>query len=644
MIELKKRRRSETNTEMLFRQILRELGYYDDENIVIEEQDSITDGPIYEILKYASKRGTGNKGKPEFIIYNKNHPELLLVVELKADPDFHNGKEFSPVKYAVDGVLHYMKHLSKHYDVIGIAVSGENKEELKYSSFYMKKNSDDLIRLKHTELHKMNEYIKLYEEFNMPNNKQNNLTQLEIQKLASKLNDYLRSKHLSEEDRLYLLISTLIALKDNAFKASYDKNDTQQKIMNKMFAAIDDVLNSTTDNEYIKNIIRTKLSNIKNAVEFTTTDKIDLNKLDDYPLLKMIKIVDDYLYDLISTENHIDIIGEFYSEFITSANSDSKNLGIVLTPAHITNLFPKIAHSIKGLTPDTKVLDTCAGTGGFLISAVNFLTNNIARNEQEKEQIKRNQIFGIEINDKMFTLLATNMLLRGINIDNLYHNSTFNSDVLNIISKNNIDVVFLNPPYSEEGENNSELDFIENALNYLKPGGLCVAIVPISTATKIKGFETKRYSIMKKHTLVATMKLNVNTFSKIGTHPIIMVWEAHIPHFSIDEKNQKTIRKKTYLANWENDGLVKVKDKPRQDLNNKWSEIESNFLSLLSNFETRKNLAISEFVDYDDEWIIDNFIEPDWETIINKKLFKRNVVKFLQYDFGKVMIGDDDID
>lgn len=65
---------NERITENLVRDKLRELGYYDNSNIIIEEQKS--DNPrIHKLLQNASKSGMG-RGYPEFIITLKNDPNF----------------------------------------------------------------------------------------------------------------------------------------------------------------------------------------------------------------------------------------------------------------------------------------------------------------------------------------------------------------------------------------------------------------------------------------------------------------------------------------------------------------------------------------------------------------------------------------
>lgn len=49
-----------------------------------------------------------------------------------------------------------------------------------------------------------------------------------------------------------------------------------------------------------------------------------------------------------------------------AGGGDGKGLGIVLTPKHVTELLSLIGN----VTKDDTVLDVCARTGGFLISAM----------------------------------------------------------------------------------------------------------------------------------------------------------------------------------------------------------------------------------------------------------------------------------
>jgi hypothetical protein len=103
-------------------------------SIKLEEQRSYNKR-IIELLQTASKGGKGI-GKPEFIISFPTDSNYIIVIECKSSITKHKSDSGDkPVEYAVDGVLHYAEKLSKGFDVLAIAVSGQTKEELLVSHF-----------------------------------------------------------------------------------------------------------------------------------------------------------------------------------------------------------------------------------------------------------------------------------------------------------------------------------------------------------------------------------------------------------------------------------------------------------------------------------------------------------------------------
>ena len=106
----------ESLTENIVRNLLREKGYYNDDNIFIEEKKS-QNPKIDKLLKNASKSGNG-PGYPEFIISFKNKPDDLIVIECKRNTLFHESKNKECYKdYAVDGALLYSSYLQKEYNI-----------------------------------------------------------------------------------------------------------------------------------------------------------------------------------------------------------------------------------------------------------------------------------------------------------------------------------------------------------------------------------------------------------------------------------------------------------------------------------------------------------------------------------------------
>jgi len=100
-----------------------------------------------------------------------------------------------------------------------------------------------------------------------------------------------------------------------------------------------------------------------------------------------------------------DILGEFYEVFLKYGNW-AKEIGIVLTPRHIT----RFAARILDVTIRDIVYDPTCGTGGFLVSALDYAKRN-ARG-RDLALFKKQNIFGVEQEPSIVSLAVVNMIFR----------------------------------------------------------------------------------------------------------------------------------------------------------------------------------------------------------------------------------------
>jgi len=183
--------------------------------------------------------------------------------------------------------------------------------------------------------------------------------------------------------------------------------------------------------------------------------------------------------------NGIDVMGEFYTTFLRFTRGNAKEKGIVLTPKHITDLFCDIAEYYYGKKFDesTKILDTCCGTGGFLISALAKIKENIDKlnisleAKKEKYNIaKTHSLIGVERDSSMYSLAYANMRFHGDGKSNLFNcSSLLNDSFLALDDRGKtyiddkkvtlvealkmykeIDIGMINPPYSLEKNSNEK--------------------------------------------------------------------------------------------------------------------------------------------------------------------------------------------
>ncbi|MFZ3077436.1 MAG: N-6 DNA methylase [Candidatus Aenigmatarchaeota archaeon] len=594
--------RNERITEDFVRTHFKNDGMF---NSIIFEEQATKNIKIDKLLKNASKSGNG-KGYPEFIIQFKEIPDFIIVVECKANTKYHKSKEGDKYKdYAVDGALLYSSFLSKEYDVLSIAISGEEKSNIRISHFLQLKGVKEANTIfKEDKLFSLYDYINGYKS----DEKKFNQDFQELLRYSKILNDKLHAIKVPEANRSLLISGILIALQDKAFCNSY-KFQKPKELSESLVNTIKNKL-TNVQNEHIVDIITT--------YSFIKTHTI-LSK-EENELRDIITEVDLRINNFNKTYQYFDTLGQFYIEFLRYANND-KGLGIVLTPPHITELFSEIANINK----DSVVLDTCCGTGGFLISAMRKMIEDAAGDTKKEEIIKHKQIIGVEFQHDIFALVCSNMFIHGDGRSNLIKGSCFNEKTINKIKTFKPNTGFLNPPYKSTKTDPEELEFVLNNLYLLEKGSLCIAIVPMSCALAQSGtgLELKE-KLLRENTLEAVFSMPTELFhnSNVGVNTCIMVFKA---------KEKHPTNYKTYFGYWKDDGFIKRKS-GRDDYKNKWNEIKKYWLENYRNKEEIEGFSVKKYVTANDEWCVEAYMETDYSKL-NEKDFEKTLKDFVAFKF-----------
>jgi len=618
---------NERKTENLIRDELRRLGYYAEEIATrVEEQKSETEA-VKRLLRTAGKAGNGGKGAPEFIVTDETNADFVVIVECKADVKLHVSSTMDdPVNYAVDGVLRYAAHLSKEFNVIAVAASGQTRSQLKISTFLHTKGAESPKELRTKagvpilSVIPWNDYIE-HATFDPAVQA---LRTEELMAFSRELHDFMRDHaKLTESEKPLLVSGTLIALQNAAFAKSFDayKPEDLQKAW---FKVIKEQIDKADLPQAKKYNMTQPYSTIAVAPALgKPTDAKTAAKFPKGVLYELIKDLNEKVWPFISIYHDFDVVGQFYGEFLKYTGGDKKALGIVLTPRHITDLFARLANVKKTST----VLDICAGTGGFLVSAMFHMTRD-ATTEAEKARIKRDGLIGVEHLPNMYALAASNMILRGDGKANLHQGSCFDPGIVAAIKKHEADVGMLNPPYSQGDEDLHELIFVKQMLDCLRPGSIGIAIVPMSCAI---ASDSLREELMNSHTLEAVMSMPQELFYPVGTVTCIMVWTAGTPHAVSDRK--------TWFGYWRDDGFIKTKHKGRIDGNDTWPEVRDRWVEMFRNREVHAGESVLQKVTAADEWCAEAYMETDYSTL-NINDFEE-VVK--HYAIYRLLGGEDSI-
>ncbi|MFA0115671.1 class I SAM-dependent DNA methyltransferase [Vibrio sp. 10N.261.46.E11] len=602
---------NERITENYVREKLRENGYYEADNgVVIEEQKSQIKR-VQTLLKSASKAKTGKGGYPEFIITWESDPNFLIVVECKADTKYHESPDLDkPKDYAVDGVLHYARYLSKDFTVLALAVSGTSEDYTKVSNYLIPCGSKDHKVLTNEDGIEVNDILSFEDYYRLASfdPQVERKRHSDLLAFAKDLHELIwTAAKISEEDKPLLVSGTLIALMNQPFLNSFQYYSSED-MPRKWLEAIKDELDKADIPKAKKDTMLQPYAAVAGQPNLGKPDAKIAKKYPKGVLYEVIKEINDNVWPFISVYHNFDVVGHFYGEFLKYTAGDKKALGIVLTPRHVTELFCDIAN----ITKKDTVIDICAGTGGFLISAMHRMLKT-AMTEEERLDIKKNRLIGIENSPKMFALAASNMILRGDGKANLHQSSCFEPTLKKAITApdpalgvKRPNIGLLNPPYAQSKSDAElhELYFVKEMLDLLEKGGLGVAIIPVSCVISPN---KAKHEILEKHTLKAVMSMPSELFYPVGTVTCIVVFEAHKPH--------KDTNKKTWFGYWREDGYIKTKHMGRIDLNHKWQDIKSRWLEAYNNNEVHAGESVTAYVDGDSEWIAEAYMETDYSTI-----------------------------
>ncbi|MFI1864206.1 class I SAM-dependent DNA methyltransferase [Streptomyces jumonjinensis] len=567
------------------------------------EEQTTTNPAVKRALGAASKSGAGI-GKPEFIVtFPDFAPRLVIVVECKAAASKHESpRRDRAADFAVDGVLHYCSHLSKQFDVIGIAVSGTTKSSLKISTFRQLRGDDVAIELPSpTGAVKELLPVARYHELLTYDPAVRARTEAELIAFSRTLHNYMRDyAKLSESEKPLVVSGILLALRDEAFKRNW--SDYKPKhLAGELYSAIDRVAKDVDIKEDKRETMLAPYLFVRTHPELSSP-----NREGETPLRRLIGDIDEHVRPFLDTYHDVDVIGQFYGEFLRYTGGDKKGLGIVLTPRHLTELFAKVAN----VGPNDVVVDTCAGTGGFLISAMAEMDAKSGADRDSREKIRMHHLIGVEQQPHMFALAASNMMLRGDGKANLYRGSCFDESIKAKLTNGEKGrhkrptVGLINPPFSQKGEGLHELDFVETLLDSLTENGTGVVVVPMSCAIES---HPARERILQNHTLVAVMSLPNDLFHPVGVITCAMVFKAHQPHAHSPQP--------TWFGYWKDDGFVKTKDRGRIDLNHQWSSIRDGWLAAFHSRTVEPGLSVARKVSHEDEWCAEAYMETDYSQL-----------------------------
>ena len=553
---------SETTTENIFRD------FYKNDKFI--EKSAIPNS-----YGFVSKNRTGNKGYPDFFLDDTKR-DFIVIVEAKALK--HSDAE--------EEVKWYMENNTINKTIVGIAISGQEINQIKVSYYYKIRGKKEIVKFQ------VKDKLLSIDNIEKALQKRVNgeiISDEELIKVIKELNiKFNLNNRVRSTDRSLFFSGLIIALTNNNFRQTFEAIEAPSE---EEVAKIDaTILEAYNLNEAILTAIEKQISiKINNlSKEYVWKDKFSFIRNIDYSLgeyKEIIKTIRDKVYIPFKNEEKQDILGKAYKIFLArGGKAEDKN--IILTPDHIKELMVKLAR----LTVDDVVLDTCMGSGGFLMEAMEVITHMLKDDVQKINNVYEKQLIGFEIDSVLFALACSNMYLHGDGRSNLlYRSSLLHSDTNGTIVNNKDQVLYkyikelkptkciINPPY----ELDSPIKFTKQALNYIEDNGKLIIIMPTPTLNKHKSDLTQ--DILGIAKLDFVIKMPYNLFNEQGRTVNTSIFGfTKTPHQPNDE---------VLFVNMKEDGFESIQHKGRVDVNNIWNDLENKILDIVNNSKEEKGIS-----------------------------------------------------
>lgn len=573
------------------------LNFNDDEQAISDTGQLTTFNQLGDKLNINEWKGISDKPDGWYLPKNPTKPALIL--EAKS-----SDKDLEAV--AADEVKKNMLIALKHYqNVMGITYNGKDVRVYRNEEA----GSSTLVEAQLAqELQDKEYYIRVFTDRPVDVNKIYNLT--------SRINNTLHFKFGIKNlyDRMIFTAGALVAVRYGATLHPDDDYDTlQTSIISKLNKSLEPALQQNLKLNTVIDVFRDIQTNFDPGQD---------------ALRSFVENVNEISKSINSSHwRGEDVMAIFFNEFNRyKAKSDN---GQVFTPQHIANFM----YRLIGIDKDDSVLDGTCGSGTFLTNSMsNMITAAGGVDTAKAKEIMQHQLYGIEFDKTIFSLACANMMIHKDGKTNLalldamtpeaakwIRDKSWTDDRNHELKKYHITKVLMNPPYERKYK---PIKILNNVLDNVPKGTDAAILLPDHKLEKETHKDVKQ--LLEHNQLLKIIKLPKETFSE-GVSVSIFIF-----------KTGQTTNPEDGIFTCEikSDGLETVKNQGRQDVNNKWPEIEDFWVQTIKRQDTNADESC--------QWItpdIGNFQKLSYPTPlapfeIFEEDFKKTAIDYLMYEQG----------
>lgn len=240
-----------------------------------------------------------------------------------------------------------------------------------------------------------------------------------------------------------------------------------------------------------------------------------------------------------------DVKGDAYEGLLEKNAADVKGgAGQYFTPRPLINAMVEVMKPEPGM----KIHDPACGTGGFLLSAYNYISKNYNLNRDQKHELKHKTFTGNEIVPMAARLCVMNLYLHGV--DGVT-NPISPDDSLKSNPGAIYEMVLTNPPFgkkssekivTEEGKtakkeltivrddfwaktSNKQLNFLQHVRSILKINGKAAIVLPDNVLFEGGAGETIRKKLMQTCNLHTILRLPTGLFYAQGVKANVLFFD-----------------------------------------------------------------------------------------------------------------------
>ena len=343
------------------------LGFDDNETNVKQGTGQIT---TFNQLGF---KGKDNSNKPDGWYLPDDYSKTAIILETKSEKE-----DISKQKW-VEELFKNMKVISSKYkEVVGILYNGLTQRVFL--------NQDEMAKVPKA-LQNKSYYLDLFADKPIDTKK--------IYLTTMKINNLLHYK-FGVNDYYDRMIFTACALVAKRYGAWLDKGRDYTTLHNSILSTLSKSLNEAIkQNEKLKILLEMYV-------------KIQMNITDNQEAINDFIDCVETISDLINSKhwNGEDVMGIFFNEF--NRYKGKSESGQVFTPEHVTSLMFRLID----VNMNDRVLDAACGSGAFLTKAMaNMIKEAGGIGTSKAKNIMKEQLYGIEIDKRVYSLACANMLI-----------------------------------------------------------------------------------------------------------------------------------------------------------------------------------------------------------------------------------------